>query len=71
MINLALSKNIFRLCGNSIPLFLQLLEQYKNVEFYTPYQHAMSATRSCLEVTHWSNDEKLKAMEGDVLLGDC
>eukprot|EP00752_Nemacystus_decipiens_P002074 g1985.t1 len=41
-----------------------LLESYKNVKFRTPYQHAMSATRSCLQAPDWSNDEKLEVIEG-------
>lgn len=48
------------------PLLLcsQLLKKYKNDEFNTPYQHAVSATQCCMEVPRWNNDDKLKAMEG-------
>eukprot|EP00752_Nemacystus_decipiens_P012492 g11064.t1 len=41
-----------------------LLKGYKNHMFRAPYSHAMNATTSCLEVPNWSNDDKIKAMEG-------
>lgn len=46
--------------------FFQLLERYKNFEFSPPYQHALAATQSCMEMPKWGNDDKLKVMEGEV-----
>ncbi|CBJ49276.1 conserved unknown protein [Ectocarpus siliculosus] len=42
----------------------KLLKRYKNEQFNTPYQHAVSATQSCMEVPRWNNEDRLKAMEG-------
>ncbi|CAN0499175.1 unnamed protein product, partial [Ectocarpus sp. 12 AP-2014] len=42
----------------------KLLKKYKNEQFNTPYQHAVSATQCCMEVPRWNNDDRLKAMEG-------
>lgn len=46
----------------------QLHKRYKNYEFNTPYQHAVFATQSCVEVPKWSDEDKLNAIEGDGLL---
>eukprot|EP00903_Cladosiphon_okamuranus_P017869 g16444.t1 len=58
--------------GDSPGLFQRvrqmLLKEYNNYMFRTPCGHAESATDSCLEVSSkWSNDDKIKVMEGDAI----
>jgi len=47
---------------------MQYLEHYKTADFWTPSQHVSIAMSACLQAPHWSNDDKLKALGGDVVL---
>lgn len=51
---------------------VKVRKRYKNLEFSPPYQHAMFATRCCVEVPKWSNEDKLASIEGkNTLLRDA
>ncbi|CAM9681106.1 unnamed protein product [Choristocarpus tenellus] len=46
----------------------KLRKRYKNVIFNGPYQHAIASTMSCLELPKWSDEDKLEAIEGEVMV---
>lgn len=51
-----------------LPLFERVKDkiskQYQNFQFAQPYQHAFYATDICLEMTKWSIEDKINALEG-------